>query len=129
MYCYELMMRHVVPHFQGSNVRARGQHRLDRAPGRALHRGRGERLGERTPALRRRERQGHQLIGGAHGHVRPRNGGSMTRTVFANADVLDGANPLQRGVDVVVEGNRIARSAHRPTRRPATAVIDLAGTA
>ena len=45
----------------------------------------------------------------------------MTRTIFANADVLDGADPLQRGVDVVVEGNRIVAVGASAAWRPATA--------
>ena len=31
----------------------------------------------------------------------------MTRTVFAGANVFDGANPIRPDAQVVVEGNRI----------------------
>ena len=52
----------------------------------------------------------------------------MTRTIFANADVLDGADPLQRGVDVVVEGNRIVAVGASAAVAPGDRRIDLAGT-
>src|SRR3954452_17130037 len=52
----------------------------------------------------------------------------MTRTIFAKADVLDGASPLQRGVDVVVEGNRIVKVGAPSEMAPGDRRIDLAGT-
>jgi imidazolonepropionase-like amidohydrolase len=53
----------------------------------------------------------------------------MTRTVFTNANLLDGEHPAQSGSTVVIEGNRIASVGTGPVAdaRPDDRVVDLAG--
>src|SRR5262249_42600603 len=102
--------------------------RLDRAPGRPLHRGRRQRLGERASEVRRRERQGHELTRATPTTERSETGVPMTRTVFTNANVLDGANPARPGQQAVLEGNR-SKSAGESAAEPGPddRVVDLAG--
>jgi imidazolonepropionase-like amidohydrolase len=56
----------------------------------------------------------------------------MSRTIFRNANLLDGERPARAGVMVVVEGDRIAAvsrpgDAPVPTARPGDRAVDLAG--
>ena len=53
---------------------------------------------------------------------------SGERIVFRDANLVDGKNPKRRGVNVVVEGDRIAAVSTGPVEeRPDDRVIDLAG--
>jgi imidazolonepropionase-like amidohydrolase len=55
-------------------------------------------------------------------------GFQMTRKVFTNVNLLDGANPAKPGMQVVVEGHRITSvDATRTEARPDDRIIDLAG--
>lgn len=52
----------------------------------------------------------------------------QARTVFTNANLLDGDNPAQPGSSVVVEGNRITQVSAEPVQTAAEdRVIDLSG--
>jgi len=56
----------------------------------------------------------------------------MSRTIFSNANLLDGERPARAGVTVVVEGERIAAvvspgDAPVPAASPRDRVVDLAG--
>ncbi len=52
----------------------------------------------------------------------------MGRTIFANANLLDGENPARRGASIVVENDRIAATSGAPLpARPEDTVVDLRG--
>ena len=53
----------------------------------------------------------------------------MAKTVFTNANLLDGSNPIQSGATVAVEGDRIVHVGSDDSLAPAAQdqVVDLQG--
>ena len=51
----------------------------------------------------------------------------MTRTIFTNANLLDGENAARPGTTIVIDGDQIQSvGAHAP-ENPADVIVDLAG--
>ena len=51
----------------------------------------------------------------------------MARTIFTNANLLDGENPAQSGTTVVVEGDRITATGVAAPAQSSDTVVDLSG--